>query len=64
MAIGEVVFPDFGHRKIAAGRAREIIFGSEWRSVSFEAQQERFKVLCGAHEFFKNWEILLSDQTA
>jgi hypothetical protein len=55
MAIGEAVFPGFGHWKIAAARAREIIFGSEWRSVSFEAEQERLKFLRGAHEFCKNW---------
>jgi len=57
MAIGEAVFPDFGHGKIAAARAREIIFGSEWRSVSIQPQQKQHKYLGGAHEFRKDWKI-------
>jgi len=43
MGIEEAVFPDFGHWKIAAARAREIIFGSEWHWVLFEAQRERLR---------------------
>jgi hypothetical protein len=54
MAIGEAGFSDFGHWKIAAARAREIIFGSEWRPVSFQAQEEWLKLLRGAHEFFRD----------
>jgi len=55
LVFGGADFRDFGHQKIPASGARKIIFGSKWRSVSFQPQRELLKFLRGAHVFCRIW---------